>query len=199
MAQPRRTPQQARSRETVVTILVAATRVLLQHGPGRLSTNRIAKVAGVSVGSLYQYFSDKRGLLAELAARRVEVMTVEFKCRVRRASDVGEQCAAVADVAWAMARLEHLLCPLVPGHTPAVEASCRQLLVSCLAAIFRDDPERARLVGASMAAQLELITRGAAHPGDEALSHELRQRLAELALEPDIQSGIHSRPLARAG
>ncbi len=184
-----------------MTILVAAARVLLKQGPVSLSTNRVAKVAGVSVGSLYQYFSDKRGLFEALAARRGEVMLVEFKRHSWRAADIGEQCVAAAEVAWAAARLEHLLCPLVPDHVPTVEASCRQLLISCLASVFRDDPERARQVGESMAAQLELIVSSTAElAGEEgALSLELRQRLAELALEPDIQSGIHSRPLARTG
>ena len=62
----RKTPRQARSRSTVDAILEAAERVLRTEGYGAASTNRVARVAGFSVGSLYQYFDDKRAVVGAL-------------------------------------------------------------------------------------------------------------------------------------
>jgi AcrR family transcriptional regulator len=68
---PRREPQQDRSRATHERILHAAARVLAEHGYARGTTNRIAEAAGLSVGSLYQYFPNKDAVLAELVRRHV--------------------------------------------------------------------------------------------------------------------------------
>lgn len=62
----RKTPRQARSRSTVEAILEAAERVLRNEGYRAASTNRVARVAGFSVGSLYQYFDDKRAVVGAL-------------------------------------------------------------------------------------------------------------------------------------
>jgi AcrR family transcriptional regulator len=64
-----RTPQQARSRATVDVILIAAAHILKTEGPARVSTNRVAELAGVSVGSLYQYFRNKQEMLDALRER----------------------------------------------------------------------------------------------------------------------------------
>ncbi|NMM91281.1 TetR family transcriptional regulator, partial [Rhodococcus sp. SRB_17] len=62
MSRPRKTPAQERSRATVDRIVEAATRVLDREGIAT-TTNRIADEAGVSVGSLYQYFPDKHAII----------------------------------------------------------------------------------------------------------------------------------------
>ncbi len=62
----RKTPRQARSRSTVEAILEAAERVLRSDGYDAASTNRVARVAGFSVGSLYQYFDDKQAVVGAL-------------------------------------------------------------------------------------------------------------------------------------
>ncbi len=62
-------PKQDRSRVTVEAIIEATTRILKREGRAALTTNRIAQVAGVSVGSLYQYFPNKEALLAEVKQR----------------------------------------------------------------------------------------------------------------------------------
>ncbi|MGE0324836.1 MAG: TetR/AcrR family transcriptional regulator [Polyangiaceae bacterium] len=64
----RRMPIQRRARNTVEVILTAAERVLLEKGYEGLSTTQVAKVAGVGIGSLYQYFSGKRELVRSLFA-----------------------------------------------------------------------------------------------------------------------------------
>jgi len=61
---PRKKPRQERSVATVEVILDATARVLCSTGYDRASTNRIAMSAGVSVGSLYQYFPSKEALVA---------------------------------------------------------------------------------------------------------------------------------------
>jgi AcrR family transcriptional regulator len=66
---PRKSASQERSRATVAALLDATARVLTREGYDRASTNRIAATAGVSVGSLYQYFPNKEALVAALVAR----------------------------------------------------------------------------------------------------------------------------------
>jgi AcrR family transcriptional regulator len=61
--EPRKTPIQARSTVTVQAIFEATIQVLLSHGTERLTTTRVADRAGVSVGTLYQYYPNKRSLL----------------------------------------------------------------------------------------------------------------------------------------
>jgi AcrR family transcriptional regulator len=62
----RKQPQQARSNELVATILEAAVQVLAKEGAQRFTTARVAETAGVSVGSLYQYFPNKAAILFRL-------------------------------------------------------------------------------------------------------------------------------------
>jgi AcrR family transcriptional regulator len=61
--EPRKTPVQARSTVTVEAISEATIQVLLSHGAERLTTTRVAERAGVSVGTLYQYYPNKQSLL----------------------------------------------------------------------------------------------------------------------------------------
>jgi AcrR family transcriptional regulator len=72
---PRKKPRQERSHATVDAILDATARVLCTTGYDRASTNRIALAAGVSVGSLYQYFPSKEALVAALVERHTAEMT----------------------------------------------------------------------------------------------------------------------------
>lgn len=65
---PRKAPTQARSRETVRAIVEAAAHVFEARGPEAATTDAIAARAGVSIGSLYQYFPSKEALLATLSA-----------------------------------------------------------------------------------------------------------------------------------
>lgn len=68
----RRTPKQLRSRQTVEVILDAVVRILKREGFAAITTNRIAEVAGVSIGSLYQYFPDKQSIFVALHGRHIE-------------------------------------------------------------------------------------------------------------------------------
>ncbi|HSZ62918.1 MAG TPA: TetR/AcrR family transcriptional regulator [Terriglobales bacterium] len=84
--EPRKTPVQARSTVTVEAISEAAIQVLLSHGADRLTTTRVAQRAGVSVGTLYQYYPNKQSLLfAVLENHLTHVMaTVEAACESAR-------------------------------------------------------------------------------------------------------------------
>lgn len=67
----RRQPRQARARETARAILQAAAALLAERGYGGVTTNAIAERAGVSIGSLYQYFPDKGAILSVLRREHV--------------------------------------------------------------------------------------------------------------------------------
>ncbi len=67
--EPRKSAKQQRSRFTIEAILEATARIVGQVGLERATTNRIAELAGVSIGSLYQYFPGKESLLAALIER----------------------------------------------------------------------------------------------------------------------------------
>jgi AcrR family transcriptional regulator len=99
-------PRQVRSIQTVHAVLDAARRVLHREGAEALNTNRVAAVAGISPGSLYQYFADREMILAALVERDVLEARVIFR-RVYAAGaglPEDERMLAALD-AWA-ARLE---------------------------------------------------------------------------------------------
>jgi len=84
---PKKLASQERSRATVDALLEATTRVLLKEGYDRASTNRIAEVAGVSIGSLYQYFHSKEALVAAVIDRhQQEISAVTLKALVKAAT-----------------------------------------------------------------------------------------------------------------
>ncbi len=80
---PRKSPVQTRSASTVEAILQATVQVLLKDGKERLTTSRVAKRAGVSVGTLYQYFPNKSALLQAALRLHLEEVAgaVEHVCR----------------------------------------------------------------------------------------------------------------------
>jgi AcrR family transcriptional regulator len=68
---PRKAPKQQRAKFTVDAILDATARILVERGFAGATTNRIAETAGVSIGSLYQYFPSKESILAALLDRHI--------------------------------------------------------------------------------------------------------------------------------
>ncbi|MBP1313855.1 MULTISPECIES: TetR/AcrR family transcriptional regulator [Herbaspirillum] len=77
--QPRKEPRQARSRAMVDTILDAMSRVLVERGYAKTNTNLVAESAGISVGSLYQYFPNKDALIFALRERHSTRMLTLFE------------------------------------------------------------------------------------------------------------------------
>jgi len=76
-ARPRKQPRQARAQHTVSAIIEASARILEEHGHGGFTTNAVAELAGVSIGTLYQYFPDKDALLGALIARETSCLIEE--------------------------------------------------------------------------------------------------------------------------
>lgn len=74
---PRKIPQQSRAEQTVATILEAAALILEARGSEGLNTNLVAQRAGVSVGTLYQYFPNKDALIVALSKRELAVFFAE--------------------------------------------------------------------------------------------------------------------------
>lgn len=82
----RRRPKQKRSRFTRNAIFEATAQILEADGEASLTTNKIAERAGVSVGTIYQYFSDKNAILVEMA--RLEAARIEQLTRKIRADGI---------------------------------------------------------------------------------------------------------------
>jgi AcrR family transcriptional regulator len=113
----RRRPNQRRARQTVDAILEAAIRVLKREGFGAITTNRIAEVAGVSIGSVYQYFPDKRAIFVALHQRHVEEM---------------DRLVGIKLVEHANSSLEGLVCGLVEAvvEAHATDPELHELLLT---------------------------------------------------------------------
>jgi AcrR family transcriptional regulator len=84
---PRKAPRQSRSQATVTAILNATAHILIERGSAAASTNAVAERAGVSVGSLYQYFPNKDALVSALAARHGEKMMAVIQRALTNAMD----------------------------------------------------------------------------------------------------------------
>ena len=84
---PRKLPRQDRSRVTVEAILEATTRILVEEGYDKANTNRIAQRAGISIGSLYQYFPNKESLIAALMEQHAQEMAELVETKLARLFD----------------------------------------------------------------------------------------------------------------
>jgi AcrR family transcriptional regulator len=76
---PRKQPRQARARHTVDAIIEASARILEEQGHGGFTTNVVAELAGVGIGTFYQYFPDKDALLGALIARETSRLIEEVE------------------------------------------------------------------------------------------------------------------------
>jgi len=93
----RKAPRQARSAVTVNAIFDGTIQVLLSDGSARLNTTRVAQRAGVSVGTLYQYFPNKQALLFAVLERHLVmiVTTLEAACGDHHGAPVEVMAEAV--------------------------------------------------------------------------------------------------------
>ncbi len=147
---PRKSPRQSRSQATVDAILDATARVLVESGHAATNTNLVAERAGVSVGSLYQYFPNKLALINALRARHSREMAASMEREFRRRPDESFRAALTrviqasvlahqvdADLHRALEQCEELGLPDDKGHDEAHE-KIQQLLRDMLVA-YRDE------------------------------------------------------------
>jgi AcrR family transcriptional regulator len=105
--EPRKTPIQARSAVTVESISEATIQVLLSHGAERLTTTRVAERAGVSVGTLYQYYPNKKSLLFAVVENHLNNVAakVEVACENARHKPLAEMIREMVE-AFVDAKME---------------------------------------------------------------------------------------------
>lgn len=147
LTEPRKYAAQKRSRATVDALIEATARILVTEGFEKASTNRIAETAGVSIGSLYQYFPGKEALVAAVIDRHhQEVMQVVRTALAEVASQPLEKAVrklvAVAIEAHRIdPKLHRVLTEQIPrtGRLENVEAFNREAL-----ALFRNYLEQHR-------------------------------------------------------
>lgn len=119
---PRRRPKQGRSRDTVEAILTASQQILLRNGLNGFNTNVVAERAGISIGSLYQFFPGKEAILAALVRDMRRDMLADL-IAAQQASNAGD----LADVIGSMidASLKHHM--RAPALTDILEQAEAQL------------------------------------------------------------------------
>jgi AcrR family transcriptional regulator len=107
LLKPRKSPVQARSSVTVEAISEATIQVLLSHGTDRLTTTRVAERAGVSVGTLYQYYPNKQSLLFAVLEDHLDKVSaaMEEACERARGQPLAEMVKAVTE-AFVDAKME---------------------------------------------------------------------------------------------
>jgi AcrR family transcriptional regulator len=95
--EPRKTPIQARSTASVEAIMQATIQVLLEVGRSKLTTTRVAHRAGVSVGTLYQYFPNKSSLLQALLKQHLDsvALAIETACKAAHGAPLAHMAEAV--------------------------------------------------------------------------------------------------------
>ncbi len=182
--EPRKTPVQGRSRASVEAILTAAAQVFESHGYAAGTTNRIAERAGVSVGTLYQYFPSKEAIVVALLEEHLHETTrklhewvghmVSLRHGLRDA--LTDYVQGIMDVHETRPRLQHILleeAPLPPRlHDLLMAADAEAVrtmggLLRLYPEVGHADPESAAYL---VIHTVESLThRFAAHPDERLL------------------------------
>lgn len=99
---PRKTPRQARATATLDAMFEATIQVLVTDGPHRLTTTRVAQRAGVSVGTMYQYFPHKQALFYALNERYLDVLAskVGAACLAQHGAAIEQMVEALVTTYW---------------------------------------------------------------------------------------------------
>jgi AcrR family transcriptional regulator len=207
---PRKQPVQARSEATVSALFEASIQVLLGVGYRRFTTTRVAERAGVSVGSLYQYFPNRQALITAVIERYLAGLraTIEQHCRELRGRPLDRQVTGLVEAVIA-AKWEHIEvsralhepladiggAELVRGSAVKAAAAVAEVLRSCADASFCDVDRLALLIVISCSSLLQAaITDQTGALDREALRvhmcamvpdylHEMRERQPRAAAE----------------
>jgi AcrR family transcriptional regulator len=189
-AEPRKSPRQRRSRDTVERILDAAARIFDERGYRGTTTNHVAALAGVSVGSLYQYFPNKDAILVALAERHLDAVAARFLDRLTAlrteappAADVVRSLVGLTAELNETSRLHAILftdCPRTPALVARLDAFVDGLVAEVAHHLERtgtggaDATRRARLlVAATDAAVHEVVLAVPTGPDRAAVVEEL--------------------------
>ncbi|MDD1516790.1 TetR/AcrR family transcriptional regulator [Bradyrhizobium sp. WBAH42] len=132
---PRKNASQERSRATVDALVEATARILVKEGFEKASTNRIAEIAGVSVGSLYQYFPSKEALVAAVIDRHNDAIMTVVRAAFAEVADLPIEKAVRRLVTVAIEahhidpNLHRVLAEQIPrsGHLAEVEAYSHEI------------------------------------------------------------------------
>lgn len=172
----RRVPTQARSRRRVEEILDAAAAVVLEHGVEALTTRETARVAGMPVATLYQYFADKQEVLVALVERDMAEMDAQVLADL---ADLPERDRTVAGiVAATMAAFVK-----VYDRRPAfVEVYLRGRTDAAVARFGREHNARVARMLRQHALDLGLVDRDLSEARAE-LAVEIGDRVFQLAYE----------------
>jgi len=125
---PRKQPVQARSEATVLAIYEASIQVLLAVGYRKLTTTRVAERAGVSVGTLYQYFPNRQALVRAVLERYLAEMSasIQADCRALRGRSLDRIATgmvdAIIDAKWRRLEVSRAM------HEPLVEVGGAELV-----------------------------------------------------------------------
>jgi AcrR family transcriptional regulator len=188
---PRKSASQERSRSTVDALLEATARVLVKEGYDRASTNRIAEVAGVSIGSLYQYFPSKEALVAAVIDRHTEQVSQVTRSALVKAAGLPIEAAAREFVSVAIdghrvnPKLHGVLAEQIPrvGRLENIEANVREgyALVRGYLEAHRDEIDVADLDLAAfiLVTVVEALTHAAVLRRPDVLSDEKADRFVD--------------------
>jgi AcrR family transcriptional regulator len=183
----RKEPRQARSKATVEAIVQAGARVLGDQGWAGFTTNKVAEVAGVSIGSLYQYFPDKLSLIEAVRSHHFEDVLRVIRKAMDRPKPLKQFAETLVDGMIA-AHLEHpalhrVMLDEVPGHagSRAAHDSFRSEYLSRYAAAiapYRRIAKR-QLIAEVVSSALEGVIHNAARHG-RLKAPELKRELVAL-------------------
>jgi AcrR family transcriptional regulator len=128
---PRKRPRQQRSAETFEAILDAAAQLFGRYGYAATTTNKVAERAGVSIGSLYQYFPNKDALLYALGERHMRQFAGEFRAVLARLREEGpgleESVRALVQAVADMHRADPVMHRLLYDQAPRPPEAARQM------------------------------------------------------------------------
>ncbi|MBW8714315.1 MAG: TetR family transcriptional regulator [Variovorax paradoxus] len=122
VTKPRKIAVQERSRATVGSLVEATARILVKEGFDKASTNRVAEVAGVSIGSLYQYFPSKEALVAAVIERHQQQIMQMVRSELAQVRDqpLDQAIRRFVAVAVAAHRLDPQLHRVLAEQIPRV-------------------------------------------------------------------------------
>ena len=168
--QPRKTPTQARSADTVDAVLEATLQGLRSVGKERLTSTRVAARAGVAVGTLYQYFPNKTSLLQAALKRHMDEVAaaIERVCTAQRGNTLQAMAAALVE-AYLAAKLKdgkrsialYSISSDVDGFKIAetVSLRCLQLIAGMIATTSNSLTRDPQLVAAMLQSTMAGVSR----------------------------------------